>query len=297
LARASGPDLVAAYDRALRAGHRLLAQRLGNAGRASEAFEHARTCLLRFAGDVDLLADAVVLAVAAGQTLAATETWLELRSRDPARAREHAAGLIDAVLRAANDRVDRSPAAAVELLARGVEIFPEHAALRMSYAGALLAAGEGELALWQARLAAERDPALEPRLRAIASRTSGSGPAVEVPIDPETHVVRATCAVAGRRVDLVVDTGASITILPQWCVDLGTRTGRRVRVQTASGEVEAELFRVGEMTIGGLTVRHVTAAALDLPGTLAGKGLLGMNVLRRLNMELDARRGVMVLRR
>ncbi len=297
IALARGPELVAAYDRALRAGHRLLAQRLMGAGQAREGFAHARLCIQRFAGDIDWLADATVLATSAGEFLAASEFWLELRSRDAARAQEQAAGLIDAFMQAASDRVANSPRDAADLLARGVELFADDAAMRMSYAGALLSSGEGDAALWQARIAASRDPSLSGRLQAIEARTSTSGSVVEVPIDTNTHVLRTACSVGGRHLELVVDTGASITVLPLSLASAGTPTGRRVRIQTASGEIEADLVRFPELKIGTITVRHILAASLDLPGALAGKGLLGMNVLRRLNLELDAARGVLVLRK
>lgn len=207
------------------------------------ALAQARAGLRRFAGDIDWLADAVVLAGMAGEVLWASENFVELRSRDRDRANEHAAGLADAFLRAGDQRVQRAPREAVELLARGVELFPDHAALRMSYAGALLAAGDGSAALWQAQIAADRDPSLAPRLEAIAARTTSSRGAVEVPIDAETHVIRAACSVQGHPIELVVDTGASITVLPRSFTGAGTQTGRRVRIQTASGEVEADLVR------------------------------------------------------
>ncbi|MEZ5966681.1 MAG: retropepsin-like aspartic protease [Planctomycetota bacterium] len=296
-AMARTPELVLAYDRALRHGHRLLAKRLDDAGDPRAAFEQARQALVRFPGDVDVLADAVVLAAGAGEFQAAADLWLELRSRDASRSADHAGGLGDALMRAAAERVDRAPRDAVGLLARGVELFPDRADLRMSYAGALLQAGDGASALWQARIAADRDPSLRTRLDAIAARTTTSGSAVEIPLDPDTHVVRAACAVAGRQLELMVDTGASITVLPTSFADAGKRTGRRVRIQTASGEVEAELVRFGELQIGSISVNHVTAAVMDLPGSLAGKGLLGMNVLRRLSIQLDSARDVLVLRR
>jgi clan AA aspartic protease (TIGR02281 family) len=294
LARA---DMVAEYDRALRAAHRVLARRLADAGRQQQAFAHVRACTQRFLGDVDWLADAVVLAAGAGEVMAASEYWLELRSRDGARAHELTTGLVAAFMDAAQARVAHAPREASELLARGVELFADHAAMRMSYAGALLASGEGDNALWQARVAAARDPALAARLHAIEARTVSATSALEIPIDPQSHILRAQCSVAGHSLELVVDTGASITVLPLALAGAGSPTGRRVRIQTASGEVEADLVRFPELKIGPVTMRHILAATMDLPGTLAGRGLLGMNVLRRLNLELDTHRGVLVLRK
>ena len=67
-------------------------------------------------------------------------------------------------------------------------------------------------------------------------------------------------------------------------------------------EQPAEMFlglspmvRVPELTIGSIRIRRVRAVALDLPGSLADKGLLGLNVLRRLNMRLDSENGMLLL--
>ena len=50
------------------------------------------------------------------------------------------------------------------------------------------------------------------------------------------------------------------------------------------------------ITIGGrIEVRNVTAVVLDLPGTLDGRGLLGLNVLGRLNMQIDSERSQLIL--
>lgn len=293
---ARGRELVDAYEGALRNGHRMLAQRLAQADPAA-AYAHIRASAARFAGDIDVLADAIVLAAGAGEHLAAADLWLELASRDQARAQGLADGLVDALNRAANAQAGVQPRQAAELLARAVDLFPERAALRMSYANALLMAGDGLSALAQARAAAQRDPSLLARVEAIAGRVASGAASVEIPIDPDSHVIRAACSIAGRPLEFVVDTGASITIVPTSFLEFGTRTGRQVRIQTASGVVDGALVRLPQLQVGGITMHSVQAAAVDLPGTLTGKGLLGMNVLRRLNLELDGQRGVLVLRR
>lgn len=293
---ARGPELVAAYERALRDGHRVLAQRLAVDDPAA-ALAQARSNIARFAGDVDVLADAVILAAGAGDHHTAADLWLELASRDQARARDQADGLVDALTRAANTQAGVQPRQAAELLARAVDLFPDRAALRMNYANSLLLAGDGLNALAQARAAAQLDPTLVERADAIAGRVASGARSVEIPIDAGSHVVRANCSLAGRALEFVVDTGASITIVPTAYLALGSRTGRQMRIQTASGMVDGELLRLSDLKIGGITMHSVQAVAIDLPGTLAGKGLLGMNVLRRLNLELDGQRDMLVLRR
>lgn len=61
----------------------------------------------------------------------------------------------------------------------------------------------------------------------------------------------------------------------------------KAKITTASGTTEAEVIRVPEISIGSIVVRRVKVLSMDLPGTLSGKGLLGLNVLTRLNMRLD----------
>lgn len=292
------PALVDAYDRALRGAHRLLAQRLAHAGRPAEAFAHLRRCLDRFLGDVDCLADGVPLAAAAGDLQAAADLWLELRGRARERADGVATQLGDSMLRAgkAAERVD--PTGAADILARGVDVLPDRADLRMAFANALLAGGQPHAALDQARIAARLDPRFASQLDGMAQRaeTRQAG-AVEIPFDPETHVVQTRCTLDGVGIDLVVDTGASLTIVPTALATMGATSRRRVAIQTASGTVEGNLVRFKELKLGTLTVRNVQAVALDLPGSLAGKGLLGMNVLRRLDVQIDSARGLLVIQR
>lgn len=292
------PALVDAYDRALRGAHRLLAQRLAHAGRPAEGFAHLRRCLDRFLGDVDCLADGVPLAAAAGDLQAAADLWLELRGRARERADGVATQLGDSMLRAGKAAERLDPAGAADILARGVDVLPDRADLRMAFADALLAGGQPYAALDQARIAARLDPRFASQLDAMAQRaqTRQAG-AVEIPFDPETHVVQARCSLDGVGIDLVVDTGASLTIVPTALATSGATSRRRVAIQTASGTVEGNLVRFRELKLGTLTVRNVQAVALDLPGSLAGKGLLGMNVLRRLDVQIDSARGLLVIQR
>jgi predicted aspartyl protease len=49
------------------------------------------------------------------------------------------------------------------------------------------------------------------------------------------------------------------------------------------------------LAIGGLRLARVNAVVLDMPGTLAGSGLLGMNVLSRWNLQIDGQNGRLIL--
>ncbi len=88
----------------------------------------------------------------------------------------------------------------------------------------------------------------------------------------------------GRRIRMMVDTGASLVALSHEDAELaGIRVGPRDythRVATANGVVAAAPIRIGEVRIGEIAVRNVEALVLP-PGKL-GTSLLGMSFLKRL---------------
>ena len=78
--------------------------------------------------------------------------------------------------------------------------------------------------------------------------------------------------------------------------DLGLASRRRVIVQTASGTVQADEVLLPSLGIAGsIELRDVIAVVLDLPCTLSGKGLLGLNVLGKLDMQIDGRGSRLIL--
>ena len=95
----------------------------------------------------------------------------------------------------------------------------------------------------------------------------------------------------------IVDTGASYTTIPTSvakALNLLHAKNPIVEVTTAGVVVKRRRVVVPSLTIAGkITVHKVTALVMDLPGHLAGKALLGMNVLGTLNME--SRNGRLIL--
>jgi aspartyl protease family protein len=86
--------------------------------------------------------------------------------------------------------------------------------------------------------------------------------------------------VNGRRVDFLVDTGATRTALPQALAD-GLPAEGRVRSATAGGTVLGTTSRVDLVLQGGVRVRQLPVTVLpDL-----GAPLLGMDVLSRLHFS------------
>jgi len=88
----------------------------------------------------------------------------------------------------------------------------------------------------------------------------------------------------GRRVRMLVDTGASILALSHEDAQIaGVRVSPRDftgRIATANGVVQAAPVRIGEVRIGDIVVRNVEGVVLP-PGKL-GTSLLGMSFLKRL---------------
>ena len=93
--------------------------------------------------------------------------------------------------------------------------------------------------------------------------------------------------VDGRRMDFLVDTGASVIALREGdAARLGIHPSEReytARVSTANGVVRAAPIELNRVEIGSLTVRNV--AALVLPDEALGQNLLGMSFLSKVRWE------------
>jgi aspartyl protease family protein len=93
--------------------------------------------------------------------------------------------------------------------------------------------------------------------------------------------------VDGRRMDFMIDTGASVIALrEQDAARLGIHPAQReytANVSTANGMVHAAPVELGLVEIGSLSVRNV--AALVLPDDALGQNLLGMSFLSRVRWE------------
>ena len=106
----------------------------------------------------------------------------------------------------------------------------------------------------------------------------------------------ASVEINGRRVDVMVDSGASIVALT---FEDAERAGIFIRdrdythrVNTANGLARIAPVVLDRVSIGGITVRNVQAAVSE-PGKLM-TSLLGMSFLSRLQ-RVDMRSGILVL--
>lgn len=88
----------------------------------------------------------------------------------------------------------------------------------------------------------------------------------------------------GRRLDFMVDTGASVIALNERsAAQIGVRPMRSdytANVSTANGSVKAARTRLAMVDIGGLVVRDVDA--LVLPDSALSENLLGLSFLSKL---------------
>jgi clan AA aspartic protease (TIGR02281 family) len=95
----------------------------------------------------------------------------------------------------------------------------------------------------------------------------------------------------GRDMRLLIDTGASMTILtPDVLAQAGLRyqdTGRSAVFNTANGPVRAPVYTLDSLAVGDWQVNQLNIGVLDLGGGSNIDGLLGMNFLRHFQFFID----------
>lgn len=125
-----------------------------------------------------------------------------------------------------------------------------------------------------------------------ASVDPGPPPVCTVPFVPSDRigVHRVPVVASGVELLLVFDTGASLTTLTEEAIaKLGVAEDptQRVRAVTASGRVEFPTAVVGDVTIANRTVRDLRVAICRGCGGTEADGLLGLDVMGALGLELD----------
>ncbi len=102
--------------------------------------------------------------------------------------------------------------------------------------------------------------------------------------------------IEGRRIDFIVDTGASLVILRESdAAQIGIspmRSDYTATVSTANGKIKAARATLDRVELGGIAVYNVQA--LVLPDEALWKNLLGMSFLSRLK-RYEVANGRMVL--
>ncbi len=128
------------------------------------------------------------------------------------------------------------------------------------------------------------------------SPVHSTGYAVILDPDRNGHY-RADVEVAGRRVRMLVDTGATMVALTREDADaLGVRplpADFRLSLNTANGAVQAAMVSLAHINVGGISALDVPAVVMP-PGVMQ-ESLLGMSFLRKLG-GFEVAGGKLILR-
>jgi len=129
--------------------------------------------------------------------------------------------------------------------------------------------------------------AIAPTETALAATPAPDGGRQTVIAQSANGHFQTEASVDGRRIDFMVDTGASMIALRQRDANrLGifpSPADYTALVATANGNVKAARVQLRRVDVGGVTVRDV--AALVLPDQALGQNLLGMSFLSKLQWQ------------
>lgn len=142
---------------------------------------------------------------------------------------------------------------------------------------------------------AGRNPSVQMASAAVASPGANDHRTVSIARDHRGHF-QVEARVDGRRIDFMVDTGAStIALMAREAKRLGIHPAAndyRVEVRTANGSVRAAPVMLGKVEVGGIAVRDVRA--LVAPDNALSENLLGLSFLTRLK-RFEYAKGKLVL--
>ncbi len=175
---------------------------------------------------------------------------------------------------------------------------PEHSFYRFALAQSWLHSGNLDAAIQELELI-ESDPvfgqkardllaALLPSPEPEPTTTSGS-----IALQPwGQHFIVTTMAGRKQPLELLLDTGASVTTLPPYLLQKLASSGNarrigQVRLSTANGLRSTNLYRVKTIQIGGYELRDLDVAELKLDDQSGADGLLGMDILGLFDFKID----------
>jgi predicted aspartyl protease len=124
-----------------------------------------------------------------------------------------------------------------------------------------------------------------------------------IPFDPKANVIRLVGYLEGnvlRRVDLILDTGASRTVLMPHILQVAgfdPTVGLADSATMASGTEQVVLLTINRLEAAGQSVSNLEVAAMNLPSDLQADGLLGLNFLRHFHLFINFQKGRLVLQR
>jgi clan AA aspartic protease (TIGR02281 family) len=113
-----------------------------------------------------------------------------------------------------------------------------------------------------------------------------------------THFLVEAGLGSGQTARLLIDTGASLTMLSERLVNSrgsgAQPTGRTGLFNTANGPVRAPIYRLETLTVGDWQIGDLEVGVLDLNGQ-GVDGLLGMNFLRHFRFYINQREAMLRL--
>jgi clan AA aspartic protease (TIGR02281 family) len=104
-----------------------------------------------------------------------------------------------------------------------------------------------------------------------------------------------------HQITLLIDTGASISVLSEWFFEkkesqFNAEFVRHATIDTAGGRVEAPIYRFENFAIGEYRVRDIEFVVMALSqNNSASQGLLGMNFLKNFAFNLDQDKQQLIL--
>lgn len=195
-------------------------------------------------------------------------------------------------------------AALLSLYQQLIQLEPDHAPWFMGLASAQLALDDKEAARRSLLLVAQ-DPNVGAQAQAILSELSvafaerqGGDPwgavteVVGIPLQRRgNHFIVNARPADGRSIQLLIDTGASLTIFTPDVLEqrgIGYQdTGRTGIFNTANGPVEAPIYTLDALAVGDWSVRQLDIGVMDLGAGTGVDGLLGMNFLNQFQFFID----------
>ena len=185
-----------------------------------------------------------------------------------------------------------------------VQLEPDHAPWFMGLASTQLALDDGEAARRSLQLVSQ-DPDVGAQAQAMLSELNvvlagkqgtaawdAAAAVAGIPLHRSgNHFIVDATPADGRSIRLLIDTGASLTILtPAALQQSGIRyedTGRTGIFNTANGPLEAPIYTLDALAVGDWHVRQLDIGVMELTVGAGVNGLLGMNFMNHFQFFID----------
>ena len=243
------------------------------------------------------------LYITRGESLLAIEQYYALAQEadaaDQRRYNEYIQALVEQQL--AEYREAGQWRAALTFIERLLWFEPQYAAYLLARAEAHFQLGEYELArrvLYPLQYDATVANVVEELFARIARAEQ---PVTTVPLTRKgEHYLVAGIVDERYPVELMIDTGASLSVLSERAFAPIARRGRtsfvrQASISTAAGIVEAPVYRVESFQLGEYRIDDMLFVVMALEGAREHAGLLGMNFLREFDFRLDQQRSELLL--